>query len=242
MAELVPLNCIAYDTAVLTPGQRTVTFFHDRDHPGVDDTERGEHELVRWLSTQPTARALLTGTLELPMDTRFKLRVVEPFMQQLGGKPGDIDLLLAPPSMPHKAVALECKRVRVRAGYEDGQRVNRLEKLGHAAEQVEGLCQVGFHRTYLAVIAVVHDVSDPEYNFVFRGLREATFTRVVRFVEQLKLNRTAGVLYVEIAQPLGSSIDESGVVCAGILRPALPREQTHDTTARVQRLFADEDR
>ena len=131
-------------------------------------------------------------------------------------------------------MALECKRVRVRSGKWDNQKVNRLDDVGSAPAQVNGLCKIGFHRTYLAVIAIVNDLSKPEYNFVFRGLREATFTKVVRFAEELVLDKRAGILYFEIAQPLGTSIEKSGALCAGILKPAERCVQEYAITELVQ--------
>jgi hypothetical protein len=139
--------------------------------------------------------------------------------------------------MPDRAVALECKRVRVRAGAEGAQKVNRLEDVRDAPEQVNGLCRIGFSRTYLMVVAIVHDLSDPEYNFVSRGLREDTFTRVIRATEELPLDPQAGILYVEVAQPLPITRERSGVVCAGVLKPARVVEQAQELTARVERFL-----
>jgi hypothetical protein len=237
MQRTVRLNSVAYDTATLRPGQQELLFFHEREGPSVDDTARNEHQLVEWLSSDNLTWPLLLHTLALPSDTAAARRVVQPFLPNSGGKPGDIDLLLSTPALPQRAVALECKRVRVRAGSGD-QRVNRLEDLADAPEQVNGLCSLGFSQTYLGVIAVVRDPSDREYNYVSRGLREATFSRVVHLAEGLGLQDSVGILYVEIAQPLPDSIRTSGVVCAGILRAAARRDQTQDLTALVERYFA----
>lgn len=239
MSRTVELPSIVYDTATLPVGGTKLTFFTDRQGPAVDDSSRGEHELVEWLATQPEPRAVLLPVLSLPPETNASFRLTDPFLRTRNSRPGDIDLLLTLAGSPHLSVAIEFKRVRIREGSEDGQRVNRLEGLREAPQQANGLRSLGFSRSYLGVIAVVHDLSDRSLNFASRGVREATFSRLVHFVEDLNLDEGIGILYVEISQPQPESIDRSGVVSAGILRPAERQEQSADLTNLVARFYED---
>ncbi len=234
---VLELEAVAYDTLAIGPGQSTGTFFQDRTQSAPDETGRPEKELVRWLMAEPIPRSLLLKKIALDGAAKDAQGVIRPFITNPETPPGDIDLLLAVPNAPHRAVALECKRVRVRAGENDGQRVNRLEGVGRAVVQVEGLCKIGFSLTYLAMIAIAHDLSDTDYNFLFRGPRETTFTRIVHVLEELPLPEPVGILYVEIAQPVSASIDTAAVICAGILRRARVCDQTNDLSMTVARFF-----
>jgi hypothetical protein len=238
----VALRTVAFDTRTLRPGERRLQFFHGRAESPVDDTALPEEALVEWLFREQLSRDLLLEVLDLGRNARWAARVTEPFVKDSQSRPGDVDVLIASVHEPHRAVALECKRVRVRAGDETGQRVNRLDGLGRAPSQVNGLLSLGFARTYLTVIVVAHDLSDTSYNYVSRGTREATFNRIVHFAEALELDEAAGILYVEVSQPLLASALTSGVVSAAILRPAPIQEQPGDLTDSVRRYLSERGR
>ena len=237
MPRRIELNAVAYDTQPLVQGQASSVFFADRPKEAEDETGRSESDLVDWIIAQRQPFSILLRTLGLPDHASAATHVTTPFLSGTDAKPGDIDLLLCSRVSPHRAVGIEFKRVRVRGMVGEGQRLNRLTNIGHAPSQVNGLHHLGFSQTYLGVVAVVHDLTDPQRNFLWRGTTETTLSRVVEFVEALPLHEDVGILYVEIAQPLEASIEKSGMVSAGIFRRANVVEQPHDLTARVKRYF-----
>lgn len=234
MARFVPLKTIAYDTASLVPGQRELSFFHEVQGPAVDGTALLERELVGRIMNDVRLAEMLFDTLGLPPGTVGAREVVQPFLTSRDAKPGDIDLLLCAPNFPHRAVAIEWKRIKVRQGGGGRQRVNGESGLGRAIPQVNGLRQLAFCQTYLGIVVVCTDLSDRKLNFVFRGLGEREFADVVRLVDGLPLDPAVGVLYVELAQPSPDSVAKAGVVSMGVLRPANPVEQASDLTATIR--------
>jgi len=233
--EVVRLESVLYDTASLAPGQSQSFFFHDRQGPEVDGSARDEHSLAEFLLTVDLARCLLARTLELNQTFAFRQKVTLPFIPNLASRPGDIDALLYDDSQSDLTIALECKRLRVRAGSEGEQRINGLSKLADAVAQVNSLQRLGFSETYLCLIAVVQDLSDRTYNFAFRACRELTFSRIVRTSLALPLAKGIGILYVEIAQPSPDPLESSAMIAAGKLKDAA----THKMTSRLVELVRD---
>jgi hypothetical protein len=148
--------------------------------------------------------------------------------------PGDIDLLASDLERPHLAVAIEWKRVKVRVVGEGDEQVNKIDAMGDAGPQVRGLQRIGFDRTYLGVVVAVDGRAVKDRNFLYRGASDRTFRRTVDFASGLELPQPVGLVYVEIAQPLGKSIDHAAVVSAAVIKPAERRGQSDRLTAHVE--------
>ena len=229
--ELV-LDSVGWDTRLVEP-RAIATFFGD-SAPGayVSGTGLEEHAIVEVLLTTPATNQLLSRVMGLGTPVVWATRARQPFVEP-GMKPGDVDALWACRDCPQQAVAVEAKRVKIRADGDGGQRINKLEAAHGATDQVAGLVSLGFSRTYLMLIAVVDDRSDPGLNFAFRGASTSSLRRVVQFADEVSLPEESGLLYVEVSQPLARDLESAGFVAAGVLRPARPRDQSADLTTKI---------
>src|SRR5438270_304144 len=67
-------------------------------------------------------RDLILGELGFNSDSFVRSGVTRPIISDPSNKPGDIDVLICDKDRPDQAVALQCKRIKVR----ENQRVNKL--------------------------------------------------------------------------------------------------------------------
>lgn len=68
---------------------------------------------------------LILSKLGADAKSFLKCGVTQPVITDPSKKPGDIDLLICDGGRPHESIALQCKRVKIRAN----QRMNKLETL-----------------------------------------------------------------------------------------------------------------
>ena len=233
LTRTVDLLSVAWDTSRLPPGTLNQVFFGDVPEYVVPSvTETSEQELVASLLADARVLGLIVTSLGLDPPVRHAQRVTEPFTSP-SQKPGDVDVLLAAVGQPQHAVAMEAKWVKVRSEGEGRQRVNKLNAVGRAGDQTEGLLALGFARAYLMLLAVVDDRQDRRTNFLFRGTTNETFQKIIDFAEESTIPADAGILYVELSQPLAKHVGEAGMVSIGVLRQATQREQVGELTQRV---------
>jgi hypothetical protein len=239
MRTLIELESVAFDTQPVS-SDATVQFFVEAGRRGViaSAAEIPEPALVRWLFLQHAARGLLFRKLLLQQQAHCQVQVRYPFLEKSMTPPGDIDLLASDPDQPHLAVAIEWKRVKVRATNDGQEVVNKIEALGDAVSQVRGLKRLGFDRTYLAVVAAVDGRGVSAGNFVARGTSDRTFCRTIEVASGLDIPPQVGLLYVEISQPLQKTIDEAAVISVAVIKPAKRCGQSDRTTARVEQYLA----
>lgn len=239
---------MSFDTVQMPHPERpfAATFFEVTPYPVVDGssrvTEFDEKPLVRWLMLMYQSRALILGQLGLPGDAWYRPEVVQPFYAP--GE-GDIDLILCPPLSPHLAMALECKRVKVEAVNAGQDRINKLRGVGGGVHQANALYngRYPFSQTWLCILTEV-EASQDERNFPNRGVRphttpqegdagRPTFRQIVEFPGRDDLHRDIGIVFVEIVQPQGLSIDRQATVRVCAYRRAECRDQLDAVTKRV---------
>lgn len=190
----------------------------------------------RWL-TDAMMRSLFFQVAAIPDDVVAFTQVVEPLLDHRHGSPGDVDLLLVRPEDPSRAVAIECKRVKVVAQSTEHDNVNRVKGLRRGAHQANGLREKGFHRVWLAVLIVVDGRGRTAHNLACRGPTWDTVARVCDFDGRDRLHEDIGVVVLELGQPNGKAIDRAGQVSVSVLNPARERTQTAEMTNRVGRLL-----
>ena len=64
-------------------------------------------------------------------------------------------------------------------------------------------------------------------------IRSERMKRFLEFTNDAPLDSEVGVVYVEVAQPIEKQPLEAAMVCAGLLKRPVWREQHSDVTARV---------
>lgn len=241
MISSLELQCVVWDTAAMSGG--VARFFRDArsTKPFPSATATTEQREVLQLISHERTRTVLYRILGLPTTAKWAVEVKQPFLTP-PSKPGDIDLMVADLVHPEAAVVAEAKWVKVRSDGTGGQKINKLEGASESVPQVAGLLELGFARTYLLLIAVVDDRSREEPSVVFRGTTQTTLRRVIEVVGDLGINESAGILYVEINQPLEKTVTEATTVCIGVLRPARVRPQSVDQTSRVAAFLTEQGR
>lgn len=233
------LRCVVFDSHELPSGSTHIEFFKTARSTGASSAAvRHERDLVKWLLSKESVRALLLAEMSLSALARCSTEVREPFLIGANTYPGDIDLLACDAARPDHAIAIEFKRVKAVATGAS-ERVNRLEALGRAGPQVEALHKLGFSRTYLGVIAVVDGRSSDGPSFPFRGLSDAKYASVIEIAGGLPLPSEVGLVYVEIVQPVDDAIENAHMVCVALPRRAASRQQGERITTLVDNFLRD---
>jgi hypothetical protein len=231
---------IAFDTNRIGPiisAGTSYQFFID--YPIVEEervTQQKEDQIVLWLFSQTLARQFIFTELGM-RNPCFWLNVVDPIIDNPNKKPGDIDILICEQRQPHRAIALECKRVKVIAMDMENDKINKIDNIGNGVKQANALREIGFHRTYLAILIEVEGKNRAEYNTLCRGPSPTTFKKVYDFPFRDKLNKDVGVIFIEISQPTGKSIDSMAGVGICIDKEAERLEQPYNLTNRINTLL-----
>ena len=252
MKEYLTYRQISFDTARISPGQLTATFFDAAPYPSVDDgsarvTAFDEKPIVRWLMLCPFSRQIILDELNLLPDASYRPEVVQPFYAP--GE-GDIDLILCPRLSPHQAIAFECKRVKVESVNIGQDKINKLQDVAGGVRQANKLYNghSAFFQTYLAIITEVEASGQDGINIPNRGVRSdttpqrgdtrtTTFKQIVEFPGRAELHDDIGIVFIEIAQPSRLSIDKQASVRVCVYRRAERRDQLKGVTNRVMEIM-----
>ncbi len=237
MQRWLGFRFVSFDTRTVFPGPHWTEFFIDENHPGHRNiTATGEEETLRWILRSP-AKNLLLNELQIVANPFAAYSVGKPLIEDPQKKPGDIDLLLCDPQTPNCALALQGKRVKVTAEGPDNDKINKLEKLGDAVVQSNGTRDLGFHRTYLAVLIGADSRLRQQIPVQARLANSGTFQRIYDFPQRDSLHDDVGVVFIEISQPTGKNFDETAIVAVAVDREAARLEQRAIMTDKVRKLM-----
>jgi hypothetical protein len=217
----------------------SVPFFTDNSSCNTDSvTGIEEQQIARWLFEQSMARNLLLTELAIKQKPFYKLAVKGPIINGQKEKPGDIDILICEIQEPHKAIAIECKRVKVTTMDIENDKVNKISNVGNGVQQANSLRELGFHRTYLAILIETAGGNRKEYNILYRGSSLITLEKVYDFSYRDNLHKDVGVIFIEITQPTGKYINNMAVVGICIDKEAGWIEQSSNLTNRINELLS----
>ncbi|MCI0448209.1 MAG: hypothetical protein L0Y79_00285 [Chlorobi bacterium] len=237
MEKKIKFSWVAFDSAVLQSGiEQSFTFFNSETNIGENEVRKWENDFLNLLIKKSSFRELLLGELFLPFTTKFFTHIRQPFITYHNHKPGDIDLLLVDPYKPESAIAIECKKVNVTTSI-GSESVNKREKIRNAVSQVKGLIGMGFSKVYLMVLIGSYGADKLDVNYLYRGIRDESFKKVYNFPDREYLDDRAGIIFVEIVQPTGVSINYRGVFLVGIDRYAQEQAQPKDITLKIKSLL-----
>ncbi|MFO1076690.1 MAG: hypothetical protein U1E73_03080 [Planctomycetota bacterium] len=216
----------------------SLTFFGDdctADAPSVSEIH--ESPILAWILGQGAVRSLLTRKMCVDSQSQDFLGIAGPVIEKPTAVPGDVDWLAIPPGHPEVSIAVECKRVKVVPTANGRDRVNKIPSLGRGVVQANGLAGLGFHRCFLMVIVEADGRTRTEFGHPFRGATHETFRQIYDFPQRESLHEDVGVVFVEVVQPSGRSIDELAYVAVCVDRDAKPREQSPRVTSRIRSLL-----
>jgi hypothetical protein len=200
-----------------------------------------EQEIVRWVLLCDPARRLLFEALGgFAPEAFYKPEVVQPFFDP--GK-GDLDVLVCNRNRPQEAAAIEIKRVKVTVLDMENDRLNKLEDARVGVRQANRLYDtLGFFRSYLGILSVIDASRQDDFNIPCRGINSAsksnygdvtTFKRIVEFPNREDLKPEIGIVFIELVQPSGLSINTRVTFRVCVHHPASSRTQSTTATNRV---------
>jgi hypothetical protein len=219
------------------PAGYSISFFSDDIN--FDDSsaaQREEKKIVEFLFNDPIIRQAICEHLLLSSTHIALLGVKEPIITNPNRKPGDVDILLCNPSNPHEATAIECKRVKVIATDAEKDKVNKIAGIADGVKQANALKNLGFYKTYLALLIVVDGQRRRNYNVFFRGSTSETFQQVYHFPDRERLHKDIGILFIEIIQPTSKGLERMVDVAIALDRPAESGRQPLNLTNKIEEL------
>jgi len=241
MPHLVQFNFRGYDTIRYPLPTGPVTLFTDEVPYCADRvTTKAEAEILNWLLGTLPARDLLFTNLDLPAGTYAQTSITEPILDRRPTrKPGDLDMLLVPrPGDPSRVISIQAKRVKVEAvsTYRDNVSNRHIGNLTAVVEQANGSRDLGFHLNYAMIVVQVDGMERSEFNFLARTTTEEQFNRIYHCAWDSPLHSDVGLIFIEISQPTGASIDNAGFIAISVDKRAKPLEQPVALNAKVRQL------
>jgi hypothetical protein len=243
MKKILEFKTIAIDTLTFRAGTaihagETFTMYSGYDDLDDDDvTKEGEGEILRWL-IESNAKDLLLGELNVGSSAFIAQSVKQPIVENPQGKPGDIDLLICDDYQAERAIAIQCKRVKVRALNQTDDDLNKLSDITGGVTQANfQRSNLGFHRNYLMIIMEADGRRRDENNVLFRGPSQETFKAVYEFPRRESLHDDIGVIFVDISQPTGKSFHKMSVVGVCLDKEASRLDQPPRLTNRVKEMM-----
>lgn len=239
MKTYLTFKTVIFDTEFLRPGPIPASrdFFIDTSDNEESATIYPEQRIISWLFNMHEARNLILSELRIGKDCLFRFGVTEPVIKNRNSKPGDVDILLCPQKQPNKAIAIECKRVKVKAISSVNDKINKIEGVGNGVIQANSLRSIGFYQTYIAIFIISDGRERREFNTLSRGAAPSTFSRIYDFPLRDGIDSEVGVMFVEIVQPTGKRIDRMGKVAVCVDQYAKYQEQPTELTSRIRQAF-----
>jgi len=232
---------LAYDTSTIPkfiPAGYSQDYFKDiGNHPIESITRKIEKEIVRWFFFRPELFLLLKEQLKIEENVQFRLEVVEPIISNRHKKPGDIDALLYQKNNPHKAIALECKRVIAYTKPNGKDEVLDIYKISDGIEQANGLQSIGFHQSYLAIFIEVDGRDRKDQNFLLRGISAEYFKCIYEIQYNKTIHKDVGIIFTEIVQPINKIIQKAGEINICVVKKAQLLIQSDNLTNRIVELM-----
>jgi hypothetical protein len=249
MVEILNYRQISFDNAGIT-GLRT-EFFDPASVTSPEEfkrvTECEEKRIVQWLMKCSSVRQIIFEELGMPLDAFYRPEIVQPFYAP--GE-GDLDLVICSGLSPNRALALECKRIKVETVTAGKDKINKLQDIGGGVHQANKLYRgpFAFFQTYLAIITEVTAFAQDEINIPNRGVRShttpkwgntgtTTFRQIVEFPSRDKLDKGIGIIFIEVVQPSLLSIDHRATVRICVYRKAEQRDQLGGVTNRIKEIM-----
>lgn len=208
-------------------------------------TQLDEKPLIRWMMLCESARRLFFKELGFSASAFYQPEVVEPFYS---GNDGELDLIVCDRDAPHKAAAIEFKRVKVTVLDPEHHQLNKLEDTRDGVRQANRhYNKFGFAQTYLTVLTATDASAQENTNIPCRGIDPSatpdygatkTLTRIVDFPDRDDLHEDIGIVFFDIVQPSRISIDKRVNLLVCVDRVAQSRIQQDSVTNRIEILLA----
>lgn len=195
-----------------------------------------EIELVRRLLADSHWRGRILNLEGIPSDV---VAMPEVSRKGLSYGEGDVDILLAEPGSPDRAIAIQVKRIKVdnKSLVESApKKMSGLDKLKH---QIRTDVDLGFSQCYGFVFVVVDSREFNQGAFTYSGLTD----RVRRIIEgkmaDSDIHPLAGLAHFQFVQPMDDRPLSAGSFSARVKGSPTVRDQPAQLTAWVQKQLDD---
>jgi len=229
-------RCVAYDTGSVPPfipKGYSIDYFKDIYEGAQSISKEEEKEIIQWFFGQLLLRKVLYEELGIEQTRPFKLKVTEPIISNPNKKLGDIDILICDKNNPHRAIAMEGKRIKAIVEASGQEKINKIGDIKDAVLQANAMRDMGFYNSYLVLFIEVDGREREETNFFFRGLSDQNFKRVYDFPQRDQLHDDIGVIFIEIVQPIDRTVNKAGMVRICVDKKAKPLSQPTNLTNRI---------
>lgn len=225
-----------YDSQVLT-GPTEIPFFTENDADSDSVTSMTEDQAIKWLfNSFSFGQTFIESFFNSPTSVHTFFGKKEPFVS-FGKKPGDIDILLVDKERPDRAIAFECKRLKVTSVETHLPKINNWKGIKHGVKQANGLQSLGFYKSYLMII-LLDDSRHFDYpNTMMRNSKWHEVEEVYDMPWNEPLNQDVGIVFVRVTQPTGKHFNEMAGIGFCIDKNANEQEQTISMTNKVKELF-----
>jgi hypothetical protein len=243
MKKLLVFETIAFDShsfraGTVIPAGASYKYFDTYDDLDDDNvTKEAEEAIIKWLLCS-RANDLLLRVLGVAQNSFIAHSVRQPVVENPQKKPGDIDILICGEHRADRAIAIQCKAVKVVAFNEEEDDVSKLPDIRDAVLQANKQREnYGFHRNYLAIIVKAYGRKRTRKNILFRGPTQDTMKLLYSFPQRESLHSDVGILFIDISQPTGKSYDRMAVVGICHDQRAALLEQDANLTNRIEELM-----
>jgi hypothetical protein len=167
-------------------------------HSSVADIPEGL--LVKQLLALPQWRAQLLNIHGFPENAEDYQNV------PLAGLPadpeGDIDILLCASTQPHRATAIQVKRIKVGQRALANSKPNKLDDYAKGIQQTNLLADLGFWQVYLYVFVVVDSRAQNDGRNSYAGMPPTLGEQLRSYFLPADLAKRAGLILFEFVQPM----------------------------------------
>lgn len=236
MKRMMVFRQMYYDTQIFN-GASTMSFFRETDENSESVASMTEAQAVEWLFNRVSFSPFFSeGFFDNTSMVRPFFNKKDPFVIP-GKKPGDIDILLIDSERPDKAVAFECKRLKVSSRYSPLPKVNNVNGIRQGVKQANGLQSLGFYRSYLMILLLDDSRHFSYANTMMRNSKWPEVEEVYDIPWNEPLHPDVGIVFVKVTQPTGKHFNEMAGIGYCIDKAAGPQEQTPAMNNKVKELL-----
>jgi hypothetical protein len=209
------MKSVCYDCVMLTD-ETTYDFFVDNDDLSGDRVGSIlENNIVNWFFDHPLNFAPYLFYEELGIDKKYNrhLNIGKPVIID-NRVPGDIDILLIEPLTPHRAVAIQVKRVKATINERDEATLNIKDIPYSIFQTKEMFRKYQFYKSYLMLVILIDAQQRTGSQQLFRHLTYEEKKAVYFHSRFGELPEEVGIYVLEIDQPSLNSVNLTSRISA----------------------------
>jgi len=193
----------------------------------INDLRLKETEVVKWLFEKKYIDLVLQEIFNsFSKPIYYQTEVKKPFITR-EKKPGDIDIFIFQNS--DCAIGIECKVIKNTFISNTETKINKINKINDAWEQLEGYRDLGFHQTYLLLIILDDQSQNKAKGQLSRRMDETTILEK----EVMQVDNDSGILLLYINQFSEVEFNFQNRVTCELIRKACKLFQPNQLTEKI---------